>query len=116
VAGALNQFVANPMVSSKLSRVLLAMGATLGIAAVAALALDLRINIPDWMIQVAMIKLALIGAAGLLGAGAMLGRHAHRQASLRADQEPALNDGTPDLDQRVKKADAVLLRPESRDE
>ena len=88
------------------------MGATLGIAAVAAMALDVRINIPDWMIQVAMIKLALIGSVGLLVAGAMLGRHAHRQTSLPADQKPLLRDASPDLDQRVGSAESVRSRPE----
>ena len=73
------------------------MGVTLGVAAVATMALDLRVNIPDWMIQVAMIKLALIGSLGLLGAGAVLGRHAKRRTSLPDTDPRILSEGSPDF-------------------
>lgn len=82
---------------STVSRVLLGMGVTLGVAAVAAMALDLRVNIPDWMFQVAMIKLAVIGSLGLLGAGAVLGRHAKRRHSLPDPDPRLLSEGSPDL-------------------
>jgi hypothetical protein len=86
------------MVTTRLARVLLLLGAGLGIAGVVVAALDLRVNIPDWMIQVAMIKLALAGSLGLLGAGALLGRHAKRQASLGSQDRLALGEANPDLD------------------
>lgn len=86
------------MVTTKLARALLILGATLGIAGVAAAALDLRISIPDWMIRVAMIKLALAGSLGLLGAGAVLGRHAKRQAALQNDELRELSTGGPHFD------------------
>ena len=69
------------MLESKLSRILLILGATIGIAGVGVWALDGRFfNQPDWIIQVAMVKLTFLGALGLLGAGALLGRHAKRSA------------------------------------
>ena len=85
------------MSPSRVSRILLAAGVTLGVAAVVALVLDLRVNIPDWMIRVAMIKLALIGSLGLLGAGAVLGRHAKRRDSPPDSDPRVLNDGSPDF-------------------
>jgi len=85
------------MFTTRLARVLLVLGAGLGIAGVAVAALEVRINFPDWMIQVAMIKLAVVGSLGLLGAGAVLGRHAKRQASLGNRDGLALGEGTPDL-------------------
>lgn len=93
------------MFTTKLARILLVLGAGLGIAGVAVAALEVRINFPDWMIQVAMIKLALAGSLGLLGAGAMLGRHAKRQASLENREPLALGEGNPDLDRnRAQRA------------
>ena len=62
-------------VASAFAKGLIVVGATVGAAAGLALALGLR---PDqlhgWMITVGMYKLAFISAAGLLVAGAMLGR------------------------------------------
>ena len=113
MAGALLEPCANPMSSAKLSRLLLGMGATLGIAAVLAMAVDLRVNIPDWMIKVAMVKLALVGAAGLFATGAILGRHANR-SSLHADRGRArLDEPLPDFDRKQEQADSI--RRESGD-
>jgi hypothetical protein len=86
------------IVTTKLARALLVLGVTLGIAGLAAAALDLRISIPDWMIRVAMIKLALAGSLGLLGAGAVPGRHAKRQAARHKDELRELSTGGPHLD------------------
>ena len=81
------------MLESKLSRVLLILGATIGIAGVGVWAIDGRFfNLPDWIIQVAMVKLTFLGAAGLLGAGALLGRHAKRSAVAEASRA-ALGEG-----------------------
>src|SRR5687767_3651827 len=93
------------MFTIRLARVLLVLGAGLGIAGVTVAALEVRINFPDWMIQVAMIKLALAGSLGLLGAGAMLGRHAKRQASLEIRDPVALGEGNADLNKgRTERA------------
>ena len=99
------------MSSAKLSRVLLIMGATLGIAAIVAMAVDLRVNIPDWMMKVAMIKLALVGAAGLLATGAVLGRHANRHASFQADRTRALREPQPVFDQQPEEKVGSVRRP-----
>jgi hypothetical protein len=81
------------MLESKLSRILLILGATVGIAGVGVWAIDGRFfNLPDWIIQVAMVKLTFLGAAGLLGAGALLGRHAKRSA-LEEKRLEALGEG-----------------------
>ena len=89
---------------------LLVLGAGLGIAGVAVAALEVRINFPDWMIQVAMIKLALAGSLGLLGAGAMLGRHARRQASLENRDRLVLGEANPDLDKPREQRSSDQLR------
>jgi hypothetical protein len=86
---------------------LLVLGAGLGIAGVAVAALEVRINFPDWMIQVAMIKLALAGSLGLLGAGAVLGRHAKRQASQENRDRLVLGEANPDLDKTREQRSAV---------
>ena len=80
------------MLESKLSRVLMVLGATIGVVGIGVWAIELRVNLPDWMIQVAMVKLAFLGAAGLLGAGALLGRHAKRSA-LAETSHAALGEG-----------------------
>ena len=67
------------MFASRIARALMALGATVGILTVAILALEVQVNLPDWMVRVAMIKLAFIAAAGLLAGGALLGRHARSQ-------------------------------------
>ena len=82
------------MLESKLSRLLLILGATIGIAGVGVWAIDGRfLNVPDWIIHVAMVKLTFLGAAGLLAAGALLGRHAKRSA-LEEKSRAALGEGT----------------------
>ena len=87
------------MLTAKLSRALLVMGAAVGLVGIAVFALDLRINIPDWMIRIAMIKLTVVASLGLLGAGALVGRHVKRQASLRSgDQYEVLGAERPDRD------------------
>ena len=99
------------MFTTKLARILLVLGAGLGIAGVTIAALEVRINVPDWMIQVAMVKLALAGSLGLLGAGAMLGRRAKRHASLEHRDGPALGEGDPDLNNVRAQRAAVREQP-----
>ena len=98
---------------STVSRVLLGMGVTLGVAAVAAMALDLRVNIPDWMFQVAMIKLAVIGSLGLLGAGAVLGRHAKRRNSPTDPDPRGLSEGSPDYSPSRRDKEPVDRKSDS---
>lgn len=80
------------MVASKLARALMVLGAGVGVLTVAVMALEVQMNLPDWMVRVAMIKLALIAAAGLLAGGALLGRHARLQMPT-GDTPPQLGEG-----------------------
>jgi hypothetical protein len=81
------------MLESKLSRILLILGATVGVAGVGVWAIDGRfLNLPDWIVQLAMVKLTFLGAAGMLAGGALLGRHAKRSA-LDEKNRAALSEG-----------------------
>jgi hypothetical protein len=63
--------------TSAVAKGLIVAGVIVGGAAGVALALGLRLDqLPGWMITVGMYKLAFIAAAGLLVAGAVLGRAA----------------------------------------
>ena len=64
------------MLESRLARGLMVLGAGVGILTVAVAALEMQVNLPDWMVRVAMIKLAFLASVGLLAAGALVGRHA----------------------------------------
>lgn len=70
------------------------LGAGVAVLSVAVAALDLRLNLPDWMIRIAMIKLAFVAAGGLLAAGALMGRHA-KSRSLTAAVPGLLPDERP---------------------
>ena len=99
------------MFESRLSRVLLLLGAAVGIGSVVVWGLEMRINFPDWMIRIAMIKLALAGSLGLLAAGALLGRHA-KSRSLPRNDVGALGEATPDLASRPQQErDRVNVDP-----
>lgn len=76
------------MLESKLSRGLMILGAGIGFLGVGVWALEVQINLPDWIVRVAMFKLTAIAAVGLLAAGALLGRHA-RTSSLASGRVPA---------------------------
>jgi len=81
------------MLESKLSRALLLLGATVGVVGVVMSALEVPLNLPDWMVRVAMLKLAFVAAAGLLAAGALVGRHA-KASSIRSGADvPQLREG-----------------------
>jgi hypothetical protein len=41
--------------------------------------LELQVNLPDWLVRVAMLKLTLIASGGLLAGGALVGRHARQR-------------------------------------
>ena len=83
------------MLESRLARVLMVLGAGVGVLSVAVASLDMRVNLPDWMVRVAMIKLAFIAAGGLLAAGAMMGRHA-KSKSLTSPATNLLPDERPE--------------------
>jgi hypothetical protein len=81
------------MLESKLSRALLLLGATVGVVGVVVTALEVPFNLPDWMVRVALLKLSFVAAAGLLAAGALVGRHA-KASTIRSGAEiPQLGEG-----------------------
>jgi len=73
------------MFETRISRALLYLGVAIGLLTVGVWALDVHVNPPDWMIRIAMIKLAVLASAGLLAAGALVGRHAKARRSLPPD-------------------------------
>jgi hypothetical protein len=74
------------MRASTVAKALLILGAIVGGAAGLALAFGLRLDqLPSWMITVGMYKLAFIASAGLLVAGALLGRALRRERSGRLE-------------------------------
>jgi hypothetical protein len=100
------------MFESRLSRALLLLGAAVGIGSVGVWALEVRlINLPDWMVRLAMLKLAFAGSFGLLAAGALLGRHA-RTRQLSEREPPQVGEAASEIDsyrrpdrERVEQAD-----------
>ena len=84
--------------TSAVAKGLIITGAIVGGAAGIALALGLRLDqLPAWMITVGMYKLAFIAAAGLLVAGAMLGRAARgmwRRGERDDARQQAIRSGT----------------------
>jgi hypothetical protein len=91
------------MRAATLSNGLLLIGALVGVATGAALALGLRVDqLPSWMITVGMYKLAFIAAGGLLVAGALVGRAAHNalerhpptDANVQLGEGPGVSTGT----------------------
>jgi hypothetical protein len=68
------------MLESRIARALMLLGAGVGTLGVTVVALEVHVNLPDWMVRVAMVKLAFVAAGGLLAAGALVGRHAKSRA------------------------------------
>ena len=70
------------MLESRVSRILLGLGAVVGVLGATVLALEMQplLNFPDWIVRVAMIKLTFVASAGLLAGGALVGRHARHRA------------------------------------
>jgi hypothetical protein len=103
------------MSESKIARGLMWLGAGVGLVSIAVWGLEVRMNLPDWLVRVAMIKLAFIASAGLLAGGAMIGRHANSR-SLRPEevdllpQEPVLP-----LTGRAPKVPDEVMRQQDRE-
>jgi hypothetical protein len=80
---------------SRIARILMGLGVTVGVTAASLAALEIQLNLPDWLVRVAMIKLAFIGSFGLLAAGALIGRHAKSRAVSAERSSPQLPEGPP---------------------
>ena len=84
------------MFESRISRLLLLLGAGVGLLGVGVWALEIPMNLPDWIVRVAMLKLTLTASIGLLAGGALLGRHARQRLLSDRNDDRALADGSVD--------------------
>jgi hypothetical protein len=99
------------MNESKIGRALMWLGAGVGLVSIAVWGLEVRMNLPDWLVRVAMIKLAFIASAGLLAGGAMIGRHAHSRLPRREELDLLLHEPGLPLDQgRAPKMPDEVMR------
>jgi hypothetical protein len=100
------------MNESKIARALMWLGAGVGLVSIAVWGLEVRLNLPDWMVRVAMIKLAFIASAGLLAGGAMIGRHANSRSPRREELDLLPREpGLPlEQDRAPKEPDEVIRR------
>lgn len=102
------------MTGKTIGRALMGLGVTVGIASIVIAKLEIAINFPDWMVRVAMIKLAIVAAGGLLAAGAFVGRHAKgRELTDRPVAELGEGDALPSFTNR-RDASPVDVPRESR--
>lgn len=93
------------MFESRVSRGLLFLGVAVGVMTVGVWVLDIQVNPPSWMIRIAFIKLALVASAGLLAAGALVGRHAKERSSVaQAPNIPQVEEGPADPLQQNRDA------------
>ena len=77
------------MRAATIAKSLLVLGLLVGTATGLALALGFDVDrIPSWMVTVGMYKLAFIAAAGLLVAGALMGRATRERRFPDAPREP----------------------------
>jgi hypothetical protein len=109
------------MLQSRIARGLMLLGAGVGILSVAVVTLEMRLNLPDWMVRVAIIKLAFIAAGGLLAAGAVVGRHAKSRELTWSNPEVLPPEGPQSFGRRApEEAESVVRGQEpgrrSRDE
>jgi hypothetical protein len=70
------------------------------------------LNFPDWLVRVAMIKLAFIASAGLLAGGALVGRHAKRSIQQPEHRGVLPGESAEPLDREAgrKVPDEVIRR------
>jgi hypothetical protein len=90
------------------------LGLVVGALAMGLWVFDIQIEVPRWMWRVAIVKLTLAGALGMLVTGAAVLRHLRRAEERRFAREtpdeqlPAPNwSATP----RVREHDAVVRTP-----
>ena len=73
----------------RFGQVLMALGATVGVSVVAAMVAHLGLAGAPWLINVALAKLGLIAAGGLMAGGAMSVRLARRREQRLLKSGPA---------------------------
>lgn len=69
---------------SRFARLLFVFGATVGVVGIGAVMLGLHTRVPPWVLEVSLIKLIVLAAAGFMGAGAVLERGVRRESSMAA--------------------------------
>jgi hypothetical protein len=83
----------------------MALGLVVGTGAIVVWIFDVRIDIPAWMWRIAIAKLTLAGAAGMLMTGATLLRYLRRvEQRSAAVAPPSPNDMLPAPDWRGPEA------------
>ena len=70
------------------ARLLMWTGAMVGVADACAIAVHLGVAGAPWIVNVALAKLAFIGAGGLMAGGAVVGRLAARRDARRLEPPP----------------------------
>jgi hypothetical protein len=73
----------------RLGAILMALGALLGVAVFLAVGAHWGYPGAGWLLNVALAKLSLVGAGGLMGGGAALQRVARREEMKRLGSRPA---------------------------
>lgn len=82
-----------------IARATMVVGLGVGVLAIAVWNFGLRIQVPEWMWRVAMVKIGLATALGLIGAGALLLR-----GLKRSERAGALDEAQPDEQPRALAA------------
>jgi hypothetical protein len=94
-----------------LARGLMALGLGVGALAMGLWVFDIRIDIPAWMWRVAVVKLTLAGALGMIVTGAALLRHLRRGEQrdlVRRTPDEQLPEPNWNSAVRPREADAVV--------
>ena len=60
------------------ARAVMTLGLLVGVLAIGVWALDIQLQVPAWMWRVALVKLGLVAAGGMIAAGALLQRYIKR--------------------------------------
>lgn len=97
-----------------LARALMGLGLVVGALAMGLWVFDIQIEIPHWMWRVAIVKLTLAGALGMLVTGAALLRHLRRAearelARRTPDAQLPAPNWTPSA--RMREPDVVVRTP-----
>jgi hypothetical protein len=70
------------------ARAAMVVGLGVGMLAIVVWSFGVRIQVPEWMWRVAIVKIGLAAALGLIGAGALLLRRLRRDEDKVAGREP----------------------------
>ena len=81
-----------PRVARFVARAVMALGLGVGVLAIGVWALDIQLQVPEWMWRVAVVKLGLVAAGAMIAAGALLQRYVkgsqHSHGPMLPDESP----------------------------